>query len=232
MDITITSGNCSGKNLKSSSTNDAIYSILLDPSRFREVLIHQLLVAPHELAPLEYLISNLYAFLSEELDEIFYREICNFSRHYEGYNFDSCCRTLEILCIRGTGAEEKPKQCIFLYAPLSLQHHKSFLRRSIALVPPQIAAKNADAKRLGYDVPRSCKNCLGETCFNAADIVEENNEEYDDNLVDLEHADEETVESEYTVKLGYLQVIRGIFGDGSDDDVGDHDAETVRDADE
>ncbi|KAG5892177.1 hypothetical protein JTB14_026415 [Gonioctena quinquepunctata] len=64
------------------------------------------------------------------------------------------------------------------------------------------------------------------------DIVEKNNEEYDDNLADLEHADEETVGSEYIVKLGYLQVIRGIFGDGSDDDVGDHDAETVRDVDE
>ncbi|KAG5886537.1 hypothetical protein JTB14_002034 [Gonioctena quinquepunctata] len=38
--------------------------------------------------------------------------------------------------------------------------------------------------------------------------------------------------SEYIVKPGYLQVIRGIFGDGSDHDVGDHDAETVRDADE
>ncbi|KAG5862533.1 hypothetical protein JTB14_037655, partial [Gonioctena quinquepunctata] len=64
------------------------------------------------------------------------------------------------------------------------------------------------------------------------DIVEKNNEEDDDNLEDLEHADEETVESEYIVKPGYLQVIRGIFGDGSDDGGGDHDAETVRDADE
>ncbi|KAG5861389.1 hypothetical protein JTB14_013906 [Gonioctena quinquepunctata] len=63
------------------------------------------------------------------------------------------------------------------------------------------------------------------------DIGERNNED-DDNLEDLEHADEETVESEYIVKPGYLQVIRGIFGNGSDDDVGDHDAETVRDADE
>ncbi|KAG5877451.1 hypothetical protein JTB14_027880 [Gonioctena quinquepunctata] len=72
----------------------------------------------------------------------------------------------------------------------------------------------------------------GETCFNAADIVEKNNEEDDDNLEDLEHADEETVESEYIVKLRYLQVIRGISGDSSDGDVGDHDAETVRDADE
>ncbi|KAG5892451.1 hypothetical protein JTB14_009859 [Gonioctena quinquepunctata] len=70
-----------------------------------------------------------------------------------------------------------------------------------------------------------------ETCFNIADIVERNNEEDDDNLEYLEHADEETVESEYIFKPGYLQVIGGIFGDGSDDDVGDHDAETVRDAD-
>ncbi|KAG5899329.1 hypothetical protein JTB14_029280 [Gonioctena quinquepunctata] len=31
---------------------------------------------------------------------------------------------------------------------------------------------------------RSCKNCLGETCYNAADIVEKNNEEDDDNLED------------------------------------------------
>ncbi|KAG5881920.1 hypothetical protein JTB14_038442, partial [Gonioctena quinquepunctata] len=64
------------------------------------------------------------------------------------------------------------------------------------------------------------------------DIVEKNNGDDDDNLEDLEHADEETVESEYIVKSEYLQVIRSIFGDGSDDDVGDHDAETVRDADE
>ncbi|KAG5861439.1 hypothetical protein JTB14_004805 [Gonioctena quinquepunctata] len=40
------------------------------------------------------------------------------------------------------------------------------------------------------------------------------------------------VDSPCIVKLGYLQVIRGIFGDGSDDDVGDHDAKTVRDADQ
>ncbi|KAG5885026.1 hypothetical protein JTB14_027133 [Gonioctena quinquepunctata] len=64
------------------------------------------------------------------------------------------------------------------------------------------------------------------------DIVEKNNEGDDDNLVDLEHADEDMVESEYKVKLGYLQVIWGIFGEGSDDDVGHNDAETVRDADE
>ncbi|KAG5891034.1 hypothetical protein JTB14_035225 [Gonioctena quinquepunctata] len=87
-------------------------------------------------------------------------------------------------------------------------------------------------KKAGLRYSRSCKNCVGDTCFNAADIVEKNNEEDDDNLEDLEHADEETVESEYIVKPGYLQVIRGIFGDGSDNDVGDHDAETVRDADE
>ncbi|KAG5874554.1 hypothetical protein JTB14_012776 [Gonioctena quinquepunctata] len=62
-----------------------------------------------------------------------------------------------------------------------------------------------------------------------ANILGKNNEEVDDNLEDLKHADEE---SEYIVKPGYLQVIRGICGDGSDDDVGDHDAETVRDADE
>ncbi|KAG5877656.1 hypothetical protein JTB14_017573 [Gonioctena quinquepunctata] len=43
---------------------------------------------------------------------------------------------------------------------------------------------------------RSYKNCLGETCSNAADIVERNNEEDDDNLEDLEHADEETVGSQ------------------------------------
>ncbi|KAG5883009.1 hypothetical protein JTB14_033464 [Gonioctena quinquepunctata] len=69
-----------------------------------------------------------------------------------------------------------------------------------------------------------------ETCFNATDIVERNND--DDNLEDLEHAEEETVESEYIVKPGYLQVIRVVFGDGNDDDVGDHDAETIREADE
>ncbi|KAG5882385.1 hypothetical protein JTB14_016667 [Gonioctena quinquepunctata] len=63
-------------------------------------------------------------------------------------------------------------------------------------------------------------------------ILEKNNEEDDDNLEDLGYAEEETVESEYIVKPGYLQVIRGIFGDGSDDDVGDHDAETVRHPDE
>ncbi|KAG5882954.1 hypothetical protein JTB14_016752 [Gonioctena quinquepunctata] len=63
------------------------------------------------------------------------------------------------------------------------------------------------------------------------DIAERNNEEDDDNLEDLEHADKEMVESEYIVKPGYLQVFRSIFGDGSDDD-GYHVAETVRDADE
>ncbi|KAG5878178.1 hypothetical protein JTB14_029353 [Gonioctena quinquepunctata] len=73
---------------------------------------------------------------------------------------------------------------------------------------------------------RSCKKCLGETCFNAADNVEKNNEDDDDNLEDLEHADEKTVESEYIVKPGYLQVIQGILSDGSDD-VGDHDAEML-----
>ncbi|KAG5877511.1 hypothetical protein JTB14_011306 [Gonioctena quinquepunctata] len=56
-----------------------------------------------------------------------------------------------------------------------------------------------------------------------------NNEEDDDNLEDLEHSDEVTVDSEYIVKPGYLQMIRGIFGNSSND-VGD--AETVRDADE
>ncbi|KAG5873340.1 hypothetical protein JTB14_004959 [Gonioctena quinquepunctata] len=68
-------------------------------------------------------------------------------------------------------------------------------------------------------------NNLGETCFKAADIVGRTNKEDDDNLEDLEHADEETVENEYIVKPGYLQVIRGIFGNGSDD-------ETVRNPDE
>ncbi|KAG5895109.1 hypothetical protein JTB14_036384 [Gonioctena quinquepunctata] len=92
--------------------------------------------------------------------------------------------------------------------------------------------KKCECKKAGLRCSRSCKNCLDETCFNAADIVEKNNEEDYDNLEDLEHADEETVESEYIVKPGYLQVIWGIFGDGGDDDVGDHDAETVRDADE
>ncbi|KAG5875249.1 hypothetical protein JTB14_031815 [Gonioctena quinquepunctata] len=61
-----------------------------------------------------------------------------------------------------------------------------------------------------------------------ADIVEKNNEEDYDNLEDLEHADEASVESEYIVKPGYLQVIQGISGDGSDVDVG----EIVRDADD
>ncbi|KAG5881987.1 hypothetical protein JTB14_012019 [Gonioctena quinquepunctata] len=86
-------------------------------------------------------------------------------------------------------------------------------------------------KKAGLRVQEAQKLSRGD-CFNAADIVEKNNEEDDDNLEDLEHADEETVESEYIVKFEYLPVIRGIFGDGSDDDVGDHDAETVRDADE
>ncbi|KAG5864515.1 hypothetical protein JTB14_022021 [Gonioctena quinquepunctata] len=90
------------------------------------------------------------------------------------------------------------------------------------------------------DITRLCFICektkavkkAGEACFNVADIVEKNNEEDDDNLEDLEHAEEKTVESEYIVKLVYLQVIQGIFGDGSDDDIGDHDTETVHDADE
>ncbi|KAG5861153.1 hypothetical protein JTB14_037654 [Gonioctena quinquepunctata] len=72
-------------------------------------------------------------------------------------------------------------------------------------------------QKAGLRCSRSCKNC-----FNTADIVEKNDEEDDDNMVYLVDADEEMVESEYIVKLGYFQVIRGIFDDGSDDDVGHH----------
>ncbi|KAG5886576.1 hypothetical protein JTB14_011288 [Gonioctena quinquepunctata] len=71
------------KNLKSSSTNDAIYTYLLDPSRFRELLIRQLLVAPLELDPLSIRFRISMLILSEELDGIFHSEICHFSRHHE-----------------------------------------------------------------------------------------------------------------------------------------------------
>ncbi|KAG5876187.1 hypothetical protein JTB14_032395 [Gonioctena quinquepunctata] len=79
--------------------------------------------------------------------------------------------------------------------------------------------KKCGCKKAGLRCSRSCKNCLGETYFNPADITEKNNREDDDNLEDLEYVDEETVGSEYIVKPGYLQVIRGTFDDGSDDEL-------------
>ncbi|KAG5899529.1 hypothetical protein JTB14_008216 [Gonioctena quinquepunctata] len=73
------------------------------------------------------------------------------------------------------------------------------------------------AWKLLLDPSRLRKLLIRQLLAAPLDIVEKNNEEDDDNLEDLEHADEEMVESEYIVKPGYLQVIRGIFGDGSDD---------------